>query len=349
MLLMLAAFASEVTAFPEPMGVGLAVTYRGFYELGDLEEGDQMIAKRRLQEHHVDAGVEFSPFTGVALTLGLEASPHWSWTYPEARTMLLEPVEGGGSYLFSNPSDPAAPAYQRKGSGLTGVWVGGAVAPFSEALFANQKVSWRLDFAMRPGSKKSNRWTVNDAGKRGASPGSLGVRVAGAFSRKGGIAEPYVRAIYRHEGKVTLQLADETGTMNDAFTVDPGSSLEVIGGTGVLANEDDSSAFDVHIGAVYKSWEDLPTGMLLPNVIDAAKTVPATHSESFTGIFGIGADLSFGDNASATLGGRFSYTLPHRQEHLFNVRTSADTFGIHWYLTVRARVSKSDFGPKEND
>lgn len=342
MLWILAASAAEVTEIPGPIGGSIELQYRGQLQFGGLVEGTERIAERRVQEHHLDATLEFSPFRGAALVLGLEAAPSWMWTYPEARQMLLEPVDGGGSYLFSTP-DPEAEPYTVKGGGLTGFWIGAAFAPFSERLFAKQKVSWRVDFAVRPGNKKSNRWTVRD-GKRGAGPGTTGIRVAGAFSRRGGVAEPYVRMRLQHEGKTEIELADEQGVRNPTFVVDPASTVELIGGTGVLASklQKDPSYFDVHLGAIYRSWEDVPSGMYLPNVIEASKAIPITHSESFTGVFGLGANLAFGSNVSADLGVEAAYTIPHRQEHLFDVTTSPDTIGINWHVALKGTLEKAD-------
>ena len=343
MLWMLTASAAEVTAFPAPIGGSVEVQYRGRVEIGGLNEGDQRIADRRVQQHDIDATVEFSPFKGAAVVIGLEVTPSWSWRYPNARTMLLEPVDGGGSYLFSEPDTEGEP-YTVKGGGLTGVWLGAAFAPFSEKLFPKQKVSWRVDFGVRPGNKKSNRWTYKN-GKRGAGPGTTGIRIATAFSRRGGVAEPYVRMRYQHEGKAEIELVDANGTVtNPAFVVDPASTVEIIGGTGVLASklQKDPSFFDVHLGAIYRTWEDLPSGMLLPNVIGAAKAVPVTHSESITGVFGIGVNLAFGPNVSADLGVEGTYTVPHRQEHLFDVTTSPDTFGVNWHVGIKGTLSKAD-------
>ena len=346
LLLLPAASAAEVTTMPDRLGGALEVRYRGRIEVGSLVEGTQTIAKRKIQEHHVDVDLEFAPIAGAAVVLGLEATPSWNWSYPDARTMTLEPVGGGGSYEFGEP-DPEAPVYTRKGSGLAGVWIGAAFSPFSERLFPKQRGSWRFDVGVRPGSKKSNRWTVNN-GKRGASMGGNAVRLSGAFSQRSGLAEPYVRAVYQNEGKVTVALADEQGPTAPEFTVKPASSVEITGGTSILGNKDSpgTTSFDIHIGAAYRTWEDLPSGMLLPNVLASAKAVPATHSETVTGLFGMGTWLAFGKNIGMSLGAEFTYTVPNRQEHLFEVTTSPDTFGVQWHAALRGTLSRADFAKK---
>lgn len=344
LLLLASAGAAEVTTMPDRLGGALEVRYRGQVEFGSLLEGTQVVSKRQIQEHHVDAKLEFSPLAGAALVVGLEGTAAWKWSYPSARTMVLEPVDGGGSYEFGEP-DPDAPPYERKGSGVAGVWLGAAFSPFSERLFPKQRASWRFDVGVRPGNKKSNRWTVGQNGQRGASMGGNAVRLSGAFSQRSGLAEPYVRAVYQNEGKVTVALADEDGPRAPAFTVKPASWVEVIGGTSILGNKDSpgTTSFDIHVGATYRTWEDLPSGMLLPNVLDAAKTIPSTHSETISGLVGMGTWLAFGKNVGMSLGARFVYTVPNRQEHLFDVTTSPDTFGVQWHAALRGTLSKADF------
>lgn len=329
---------------PDRLHVAASLKYDGRYERGYLEEQGIRVAGRRITEHGLDLGLQIAPIRGAAVTLDLAMTPRWLWRYPDARQMLLEPVDGGGSYQFATDPDPGGDPVDVSGGGITGVWLGAAFSPFSEAFDLNHRVTWRFDVGYRTASK-NHRWSYTD-GKRGGALGSSAIKVQGAFSRMGGAAEPYVRARYIKESKVTTDLVDATGTVvASGIELHPASSIEILGGSEVIASKSENgnrTAADFQIGFRYHTWEDLPSGLLLPNVIDASKTIPVTRSERIQGIAGMGVNLVFSDIVRTTTGARFEYTLPHTLEHVYDVQTSPDTFAVSWYFTITGAIGADD-------
>ena len=347
--------AADVTWTPERLHGAAGVRYDGSYTWGWLSEDDgidadvdptpdDVVSGRRITEHNVDLGIQFTPIDGITAVIDLSLSPSWLWRYPDAKQMLIEPVEGGGSYVFADSPDPAADPVDVRGGGINGVWLGLALSPFNERFQQNHKVTWRLDAAFRPGRPNNNRWVL-DEGSRGGSPGGTALRLSGAFSRRGGSAEPYVRGRFQQEGRVEVELASPDGT---AATVElrPASHVELLGGTEVLASQrtEVETAIDFHLGFRYFTWEDLPSGMLLPNVIDAGKTIAVTRSERVQGLAGMGLNLRFSDVVRTSTGARFQYTVPHRLEHIYDVRTSPDTFGVAWYFSITGTLGPDELG-----
>lgn len=340
LLLPQATFAAEVTRMPSALEGSAGIRYSGSAGFGGLVEAGERIADRRTVRHDVDFALELAPIDGVALTLGLSMTPGWSWKYPDARAMLLEPVEGGGSYAFG---EVQADSPTVQGGGTNGIWLGLGVTPFSEAFEQNHKVTWRLDGSFRTGNKK-NRWTVID-GKRGAAPGGTALRLSGAFSRRGGPAEPYLRARWHKESKVTTDVVDMDGVVwATGLELRPASTVDLLGGTEIIAAENGESVttVDVFIGFGYRSWEDVPSGLLLPNVIDASKGIAVTHGETIQGIAGLGLNIQYTRNLRSSAGARFEYALPHTQEHVYDVATSPDSFGIGWYVSITGVLAVDD-------
>jgi hypothetical protein len=335
--------AAEVSWMPEALEGSAQLRYGGRLERGGLTEGAVRVADRRVLEHRLDVNLQFAPIRGLAVTLGFAHVPSWSFSYPNARPMLVEPVDGGGSYLYGEPID-ADPAVGVSGRGLEGIWLGAAVAPFSETYDKGHRTTWRLDLGVRPGAKGNTRWSATD-GTRGAAPGGTAIRMIGAFSRRAGPADGYLRVAWQREGKAAVDVVDELGTAwVSGLAVQPASTVELLGGTEVVAITDDGArtAVDVHVGFGYRTWEDLPSGILLPNVIDAARTIPVTHSESVNGLAGLAVHVRFTHNVRVSLGGRFEYVLPHTQEHVYDVQTTADTFGASWTAGVTGVLGKDD-------
>lgn len=336
---LLVAQAADVTHLPDMVEAG--VSYAGSLDSGRLSEGDVEVADRRVSEQGMRLDASFSPTPGIAFTAGVELTAAWSWRYHGARTMLLEPVDGGGSYSASpDPEEGAAPV-EVKGSGLTGVWLGAVLVPFHELYEREQRVSWRVEIGYRTGSRASNRWTVREGAGRGGGPGGSALRVAGAFSRRTGLAEPYIRFQHQAENPVTVDVLDEQGR-GATMDLKPASVTEIRGGCELNTGDTDALALDFWVGARYHGPERVPSGLLLPNVLDASTTIAVTHSDRIAGLGGVGFHLSFAPYVRASAGIAVRYTLPHTQEHLYAVETSPDTVGAEWY----ARIT-GGFGSKQ--
>lgn len=332
-LSLLVAGAADVTRLPDQVEVRFG--YGGLTDNGRLVEGDLDVADRRVTEHGMRLDAGFSPMPGLAITAGVELTASWAWRYFNARTMLLEPVNGGGSYVGSPDPEEGAPPVEVGGSGLVGIWVGAVLVPFHEDYARRQRASWRLEVGFRTGSSRSNRWTVREGAGRGAGPGGSALRVAGAFSRRTGQAEPYATFSHRAESPVTVDVVDEQG-LGATLDLRPASVTEIRGGCELHADDTDAVSIDLWIGARYHSPERIPSGLLLPNALDSAKTIAVTHSDRVVGLGGLAFHLQFAPFLRLSTGVAARYTIPHTQEHVFAAETSADTMGAEWYAALIA-------------
>jgi hypothetical protein len=319
------------------LGVRSYLRYGGSTTNGRLLEGDQDVGGRNVLRNDVDLAVEFAPTAGIAATVQFAITPSMTWSYTDTRTMVVEPLDGTGSYLAGED----APDVKRKTSGLTGVWFGAALAPFSEQYEKNQHATWRLDLGIRTPSAGRNLWVARNQA-RGSSPGGSAVRVSGAFSSDRGVGEPWITGAWVHENRVTVDVVDEGGTtwaknleLKPADTFDLRSGISLRG----YENAADGSALDVELwfGAGYRAWEDIASGLYLPNVLDSARAIPVTTGDSISAVSGLGLEYTVNEFVSLRTGAEFTYRTPYRLEHVYDVRTSPDTWQLGWFFTVQGR------------
>lgn len=324
------ASGAEVTDMPAAMqGLG-RVQYSGLIEYNALEEAGERVAGRRVQRHDLDYHLAFAPLDGLALTLGISHTPSVRYRYPDARPMLMEPVDGGGTYLLSDPGG----THVVQGAGLNGVWLGAAFAPFAERYARNQQATWRLDVAFRTGSPKRNLWTAPN-GKRGSAPGGTALKLQGAFSRDLGVGHPWLQVAWTHENKVTVDLTDESGmTWAQDVVLRPASTVDILGGIELVAVDDRDTgarfAVDLYLGFGYRSWEDVASGVYLPHVVSASRQIPVTAGEQIHGRAGIAFDYHVNDAVRFRTGPDVRVHTPFRPEHVYHVRTRAENIAIGW-------------------
>ncbi len=334
------ASAADVTDLAPALGLMGTLRYAGSALDGSLVEQETVVAGRQIQRHDLDLGLEFAPAEGVALTLDLALTPSLTFTYPDARPMIIEPEDGSGSYLAGTPGvEPV----QVKAGGLTGFWIGAAFSPFNERYAKGQQSTWRLDLALRTPSAGRNLWTATD-GKRGTAPGSLGLKVAGAFSTDLGAGTPWLQAVYVSEGKATVDVVDEAGNAwAQDLELNPASVLQTRFGVAVNAYEDvDTGAafdLDLYLGGEYRTWEDVTSGVYLPNVLDGGRAIDVTTGDNLAGTAGLALDGAVNEYFQIRTGAEFTYRTPYRLEHPYEVTTSADTWQIGWFLQVQGMGS----------
>lgn len=340
-----AAVAADVTEMPPELGVRSSLRYSGSTLNGHLVEAGETVGSRHVLRNDLDLAVEFAPTAGLAATLQLALSPGYTWSYRDTRDMVVEPADGSGSYL----SGLRAKDVELKTTGLTGVWLGAAFAPFDEQYARNQHATWRLDAALRPPSKGKNLWVARN-NARGPAPGGLGLRLGGAFSTDLGVGTPFVSASWVHESRVTVDVVDEAGTTwAKGLSLKPADTLDLRSGISIRGYENaaaqSSVDFELWMGAGYRAWEDVASGLYLPNVLDSGRAIPMTVGDSVSGVAGFGFEFGVNEFVAIRTGTEFTYRTPYRLEHLYEVSTSADTWQLGWFLAVQGRGS---FAPAES-
>ena len=161
------------------------------------------------------------------------------------------------------------------------------MSPFSEQFLRLHRSTWRIDAAIRTPSPGRNLWTAA-GGTRGAAPGGSAIRLAGAFSTDREPAEPYVRAQWIREGGAAVTVVDEAGlTWATDLPIRPASTVDFVAGVELEAIDLPATgarfAFDLWFGAEYRTWEDVASGVYLPNVVDSARSIPVTTGDTLAG------------------------------------------------------------------
>ncbi len=357
-----AANGAEVTDMPPPLGGSAMLAYGGSHLTGGLQEQGIRIADRRFTRHDLDVRLELSPIRGAALTLGIATTPSMRWSFPGGSPMIFDPIGGSGTYLTAadlaaaNDDQIGAPVTDPEAtetggddatatgdapgftaSGFNGVWIGAAVAPFSQSYSRYQATNWRLDLAFRTPNKGSSLW-VSDGTKRGTAPGGTALRLRGAWSADLGVGEPYLVAQYHKENKFTGPTTAADGTPGPELELRPASNIGVTGGI-ELAGYDDAEggnkvAFDLFGGCQYTTWQDVATGVYLPDTLASGAAIPMTTSEHVSAHVGAGVNVHAAEYVRARVGITGRYATPHRQEHLYDVLSTWDSFEIGWYVSL---------------
>ena len=328
------AIAAEATDMPLELQGSADLTYGGFAEFGALEEDGVNIGQRRILRNDLYWNIEFAPIDGIALTLGIDQTAGLAFNYPNARGMLFEPVEGGGTYLLSEEEVPA----KVTAGGINGVWIGAAFAPFSERYDRGHKTTWRLDIGFRTASPNRNLWVAKN-GKRGSAPGGTALKAAGAVSQDMGTGNPWASFELIRENKFTADLVDESGeTWARAVSLQPASSMTIKGGVEVVAYDDPAQstrfAVDFFLGFGYRTWEDISSGVYLPNVLDAGKGIPMTAGDQTFMLAGIHADYHINEYVRARTGPDFRFHTPFVPEHAYAVTTRGAHIGVGWMFRI---------------
>ena len=76
--------------------------------------------------------------------------------------------------------------------------------------------------------------------------------------------------------------------------------------------------------------------MYLPNVLDGARSIPVTTGDQVFARAGTGVGFAVPSVGPVRGGLTFTYRIPYRLEHVYDVQTSGDTLEIGWSLEVSA-------------
>ena len=332
------AFSAEVTEIPPALRADISIGYAGDFGSGSLAEAGTEWGRTKYRQQDVNVRAEFAPVEGLSASIALPVTASWSRTWVAPWKMTYDPATETGTYTqgVELPSIP-----ELKGSGLQGIWFGVALAPFSEKYSLGQQVTWRLDAAFRPGSG-SSRWTAVD-GKRGAANGGTGWKFSGAFSADRESAEPWMTVVADLEGPVTVDVADESGTIYmSAAELHPASTFDVAAGVQIYGSRDDeldtAFAVDLHAGFGYVGYSDVPSGQYLPSVLDASRSIVVTQGDHLRGSAGIGVIIDPIEYFGIEFGADGVYSTPYRLEHVYAVTTGIDTLDILVHAGIEGRV-----------
>ena len=338
------AFAADVTEMPPKLRGDVGLAYDGSLYLGAFQEDGVQRGKRYTETQKLGARFEFAPIEGLSVVLGLPGVLREETWFPEATQMVFEPGSGTGSYAAG---DPLTETPSFKGSGLQGLVLGVAVAPFAERYKKTVGVSWRIDAAFRTPTPKHTLFSVGANGQRGAAPGGAGVLVGAAFSHDAGKTEPWLDLDIDWELPATIDVTWPDGETQRAIKIQPASAFDFRGGVELVAFENVESAsrfaVDLHAGFGYRTWADLPSGFYLPSVLPGSRSIPVTRSDYIAATAGVAFDFDVNRWFGMRFGADGRYYSPFQIEHTYPVYTTADSFEVAWTVQAVGRVR----GPKD--
>lgn len=338
-----AALAADATDIAPFLRGDVVVDYSFSAENARLLEDDTLVGRRDTQEGLLTLGGNFSFAPGAAIFFDLPYYTGSKITYADATDMAIDPNSDSGTMVDTELLDPQPELY---GKGMGGTWIGLRGTPFSEELFSRRgdKVTWMLEASYRF-ADKSSFWATTD-GARGAGPGSAAFRLGTTFSTTIGPSQPYVGLSMTRS--VPLRNLDGTGLQADQL-IQTASSLDLLVGTELVAVDraDTGARFavDLHGAFGLRSWQDIPSGTLLPSVLDASSTLVATEGEHSYLNGGLALKYRVFEWAQLDLGGDVGFVMPHQVEHFYPIETGMGTFtyAISTRLTMRGRDKPERF------
>lgn len=343
--------AAEITDLPPNLRGDVHVAYRGAFLQAGLAESspvdgtDLVYGVRNDLRHDVGLRAEFSPYTGVVITLGLPITAGGALSYPEAREMLFEPSDGIGSYR-NGPALETSPTFTYRG--LQGVWIGAAFAPFSEDYDRSLPVTSRIDIGLRTGAPKQTLYASG-----GASPGGLAFRMAAAFSVRRGKANPYAAMDWVQEFAAVSPVGHDltAATVVDEAEVKDPTRIDVKAGAEFVALQKDDRksrvAVDLYVTVGYRAFAQVASGYYLPSVLSTSRGRSVTTSEHLRFGGGTALDAHLNRWIGLRFGAEAAWRTPHRVESVYEVRTDAQTYDVGWSVALvgRVRTKKDEVVP----
>lgn len=326
---------------PPALRGDIGIRFDGYRQNDRLVEGVEEVGRRQIVDNQLTLAAEFSFVKGASLFVEL---PRFANTihFPEANVMAFDPINDGGTMV-----DTIALEDERTltGAGFGGTWIGLSGAPFHEALFARRgdRSSWRFDAAYRFADRTSF-WTATD-GERGGGVGANAFKLTSSFSTTHKQSQPYLRATLLRAGRQTVEVRDEAGELRiQNAIIRPASRVDLRTGTELQVYRDDASGSELNLDFSasfgYRSPQTIPSGLLLPSILDASRSVLVEAAEQTYLDLGFALNSRISEYAQLNLGAEIGTVSPQRLEHLYDVSTGFGT--VSWQLFVEARFRARD-------
>jgi hypothetical protein len=95
---------------------------------------------------------------------------------------------------------------------------------------------------------------------------------------------------------------------------------------------------DLHAEAFYRSWEDIGSGVLLPNTLDPGRSIAVTHSDGVGASTGIALVGWLGPHARLRAGVDGAIETPGTVEHVYPVSTVGTPWTVLWSVSLEGRA-----------
>ncbi|RME22346.1 MAG: hypothetical protein D6798_16015, partial [Deltaproteobacteria bacterium] len=278
---------------------------------------------------------------GLELPVVLDERLAWS----EAHEMVFDPTLDNGSMLGTPSIEPPPVVH---GGGLAGPLLLVRVAPFHSRLLPDRgiRTSWVLEAGYRF-QDRSNFHRVTDDGRRGGGPGADALHLRSAWSTHRRSNHPYLDLSFDRAFSVPVPLRDADGTILTAGApVHPANRLDARVGTEFfpVQRHDLALAVDLSARAGYRSWQDIPSGLYLPDVLATSRSVLVTQGDALSLTGGLGLLVSSPDRIDVRLHGEVGAETPYQVEHPYDIYTAPGSVVWRAGLTVRAWLNDDLLG-----
>ena len=334
--------AADATRFPPKWRGDFEVQYDVGGESGRLIEDSTEVGRRRLTSHAITYTGTYSPWTGLAVYVALPHLVSDRVRFFDAQQMAYDPRLENGTMVGT---DGLADADAERGTGMGGVWIGLKGAPMHRELYPRRsdRVSWVLDAGWRF-KDQTNFWSYARSDRRGAGPGAPAFRFQAAVSTHHRIAEPYFKASLLRSGRIQQDVVDGNGqVVAQGVEFRPASTVDGVVGVQYTVHEYGQGAMvaiDMHGSYGYASWQDIPSGLYLPSVLDASSQVPATMSEVTRVGVGGGVNWRFIEYLQLNVTGDVGVNSGGRVEHFYPV--SMGLGALEWSVRTTLQFKVRD-------
>ncbi len=339
------ALAAEATELPDPLRGVAALAYDATGEKLRVLQADEVVGRSHLREHDLTLQLGFSPVRALALGFELPVVLDERLVWSEAHEMVFDPTLDNGSMLGTPAIDPPPVL---KGGGLAGPLLLLRVAPFHTRLHAGRgdRTSWVLEAGYRFQDKSSFYKTTND-GKRGGGTGADALHLRSAWSTERRSNRPYLDVVFDRAFTVPTPLRATDGSILTAgAAVRPASRLDARIGTEVPAIQAEGFelAVDLRAHAGYRSWQDVPSGLYLPDVLDTSRSVLVTQGDALSLTGGLGLLFRAPGKLDVRVSGDAGTETPYQIEHPYGLYSGPGALVWAAGLTVRAWLSDALLG-----
>ncbi len=308
-----------------------------------LYESDLLVGKRQQMYNDTSLAIkigllDFMSFEAV-LPYGIDTV-----RFSESYEMKYDPITQSGSYLDT----PQIEDFSRNGGGLEGVQLGLYFYPFHSKIYSNRGDvgNWQMGVIYRS-PDKTHFYAPDEDGARGSGVGSQGFGVHTPFSKKQRGVEPYLSVRAIRSGQWTGDIRDDEGKLyKEQATFEPAHTVDFRAGTEIYLQDDVALAsyitLDLFGQYKYSSFQAIPSGTYLPNVLETTQDTIITQTELVSIEGGIGTNVQINSLYALRFSGQVGFLSPQRIEHIYQINTLGTfQWGLFGELRFRYRTTSS--------
>lgn len=334
--------AAEVTSLAPNLRGDFEIRYDLEAEHATLVEGQEEVGRRRMMANTITYAARFSVYHGIGVFLEVPHIAGEGVKYFDAQEMALDPRRDEGTMVGGATIGGED---LRRGAGVGGPWIGLSGTPLSPELFGarGDRTAWKIDLGFRF-RDKTNFWTYGPRDTIGGGPGAPALRLRTSVSTRYRKAEPYAVIDLMRTGRITTDIVGADGAVvAEDLEIRPASTSTIRSGVEWKVAEygEDGAkvSIDAHAQMAYRGGQDLPSGVYLPSVLDASKSLTVSMADRTELLAGGAVNWRFMEYLQLNVGGDFGANSGGRVENVYPIdaKIGARMWQVHTTLRFRAR------------